>query len=126
MAKDPRHHSLLRRIRIQHGLTQSQFAEIAGVGPKTVQRWERGASSPRLFSIQRLCTHFNITPADLGILDTDQQQEESKEIQESIRHHPEDGTSPDQHPCCCFLLALLGSLLGTGALMLAAGMRRLL
>jgi hypothetical protein len=35
MAKDPRHSSPLRKIRLQHGLTQSQLAEIAGVEPKT-------------------------------------------------------------------------------------------
>src|SRR6266567_8829888 len=126
MAKDPRHPSPLRRIRLQHGLTQSQLAEIAGVEPKTVQRWESGANSPRLFSIQRLCAHFNAVPADLGLLDTDQQHEESQETHASIHHHPEDKAAPDRQPCCCLLLVLLASLLGTGGLVLAAGKRRLL
>ena len=126
MAKDPRHPSPLRRIRLQHGLTQSQLAEIAGVEPKTVQRWESGTNSPRLFSIQRLCAHFNAVPADLGLLDTDQQHEESQETHASIHHHPEDKAAPDRQPCCCLLLVLLASLLGTGGLVLAAGKRRLL
>jgi transcriptional regulator with XRE-family HTH domain len=126
MAKDPRHSSPLRKIRLQHGLTQSQLAEIAGVEPKTVQRWESGTNSPRLFSIQRLCAYFNATPADLGLLDTDQPHEESQETRASIPHHSEDKASPDRQPCCCLLLMLLGSLLGTGGLVLAAGKRRLL
>src|SRR5205085_743340 len=124
MAKDPRRNSLLRRTRIQHGLTQSQFAEIAGVQPKTVQRWESGESSPRPYSIQRLCIHFNTTPADLGVLYADQQEEERKENHEPISHHAQNRTSPGHDPFCCLLLVLLGCLLLTVALVLVAGMER--
>jgi transcriptional regulator with XRE-family HTH domain len=109
MAKNTRHPSPLRRIRLQHGLTQSQLAEIAGVEPKTVQRWESGANSPRLFSIQRLCAHFNAVPADLGFLDMDQQHEESQETHASIRHHSKDKASPDRQPCCCLCWLLARS-----------------
>ena len=126
MAKNPRHSSRLRRMRLQHGLTQSQLAEIAGVEPKTVQRWESGANSPRLFSIQRMCAYFNATPADLGLLDTDQQREESQETHKSTLHLPQDQALPHRRPCCCLLLALPGSLLVTAGLALAAGKRRLL
>jgi transcriptional regulator with XRE-family HTH domain len=119
MAKDPRYPSLLRRIRLQHGLTQSQFAEIAGVDPKTVQRWETGATAPRLFSVQRLCEHFNTTPAELGLLDMDPQHDESQETRILTRQHLEGRTSPDERPGCCLLLVLLGLLLCTRGLLLA-------
>lgn len=120
MAKNPDHSSLLRKIRLQHALTQSQFAQIAGVEPKTVQRWESGENSPRPFSIQRLCAHFNATPAELG-LNIEQQCEESQTIYPSIRHHPKDRLSPDRRFCCCLLLGLPGCLLCTGTVVLVAG-----
>ena len=122
MAKDPRHPSLLRRIRLQHSLTQSQLAEIVGVEPKTVQRWESGTNSPSLSSIQRLCAHFNVTPVDLGLLDTDWQDEGSQETDASIRHEPEDRAVPVRKSCCRLLLMLLGSLLSTAGLVLSTGM----
>jgi transcriptional regulator with XRE-family HTH domain len=120
MAKDPLYPFLLRRMRLQHGLTQSQFAEIAGVEPKTVQRWERGVTSPRPFSLQRLCAHFNTTPAELGLLDTDPQHEESQETPASTRLHREERlASADHRRGCCLLLVLLGSLPCLAGCMLA-------
>jgi transcriptional regulator with XRE-family HTH domain len=119
MAKEPRHNFLLRRIRLQHGLTQSQFAEIAGVQPKTVQRWERGQSSPRSYSVQRLCLHFNTTPADLGVLDAFGQGEERKESHKPVSPQAQGTVSPEHFLFCCILLALFVCLLLIGALALA-------
>lgn len=120
MAKDLHYPSLLRRMRLQHGLTQSQFAEIAGVEPKTVQRWESGATAPRLFSIQRLCAHFNTTPAELGLLDMEQLYDESQETRGSTDHHRAGRLSPNDRQGCCLLLVLLGSLPCIAGLVLVA------
>ena len=66
MAKQSRRNILLWEARVRHCLTQSQLAEIADVTPKTVQRWESGKSTPRAYSLQKLCMYFNDTPAGLG------------------------------------------------------------
>jgi transcriptional regulator with XRE-family HTH domain len=124
MAKEPRHNFLLRRIRLQHGLTQSQFAEIAGVQPKTVQRWERGISSPRPYSVQRLCLHFNTTPAGLGVFDADGQGEERKESHEPVSPQTQGVVAPGHILFCCIILVLLVCLLLIGALVLAASVGR--
>lgn len=122
MAKEPRRNFLLRRIRLQHGLTQSQFAEIAGVQPKTVQRWERGISSPRPYSVQRLCLHFNTTPTELGVFDADGQGEEGKGNREPASPQAQGAVCPRHILFCCIFLALLVCLLLIGALVLFAGM----
>lgn len=36
----------IRRIRAKYGLTQRQFEEALGFGPKTVVRWEKGTQMP--------------------------------------------------------------------------------
>ena len=36
--------SEIRSVRERHGLTQSQFAAVTGLGEATVSRWERGAT----------------------------------------------------------------------------------
>lgn len=38
------HH--LRRARLQRGLTQERFAELAGVSKRTVEYWEHGKRLP--------------------------------------------------------------------------------
>lgn len=124
MAKEPRRNFLLWRIRLQHGLTQSQFAEIAGVQPKTVQRWERGISSPRPYSVQRLCLHFNTTPADLGVFDADEQGEERKESCEPASPQVQSAVSPRHVLFCCIFLALLVCLLLIGAFVFFASKGR--
>jgi len=38
--------NLIRRIRLETGLTQEQFASQLGVTCSTINRWERGRSKP--------------------------------------------------------------------------------
>jgi transcriptional regulator with XRE-family HTH domain len=40
--QQPRTKSYLRRVRERLGLTQVQFAELIGVAPNSVARWEQG------------------------------------------------------------------------------------
>ena len=36
----------IKELRTKHGLTQKQLAELIGVIPRTVERWEAGDRSP--------------------------------------------------------------------------------
>jgi len=69
----------IRAVRRRLGLTQAQFEQLLGVGPKTVVRWERGsvcqnASADRLMRLvdaypanaQFLRTLHGIAPRDEG------------------------------------------------------------
>lgn len=52
-------------LRVAHGLTQLQLAEIAGVSRGAVSQWEGGFSEPRMGAIQKIADYFNITKASL-------------------------------------------------------------
>ena len=51
----------IRRIRTEHGLTQEEFGEIAGVSSMAVSQWENGRAVPRMGSVQRIADHFKIS-----------------------------------------------------------------
>ena len=38
--------TMVARVRIQSGLSQSQFAEILGVSKRTLEQWEQGRREP--------------------------------------------------------------------------------
>lgn len=45
----------IKAARVNKGLTQTQFAGEVGVGVRTVQNWESGASSPRADQMPKIC-----------------------------------------------------------------------
>lgn len=47
-------------LRVDSGLTQSEFAKIAGVTDKSVSAWELGTRDPKMAPIKRICSHFGI------------------------------------------------------------------
>jgi transcriptional regulator with XRE-family HTH domain len=60
----------LRDRRKQHQWTQANVAESLGVTELTVRRWERGQSRPSSYYIQKLCTLFEASAEELGLLRT--------------------------------------------------------
>lgn len=50
----------LKRLRLEHGLTQKDIAEIAGVSPQSVSYWESGDRAPKIGSIRKLCDYFHL------------------------------------------------------------------
>jgi putative transcriptional regulator len=44
----------VKKIRLQFGLTQEQFAQRLGVTHGTIARWERGGSVPSPLAIEKL------------------------------------------------------------------------
>ena len=57
----------IKRLREQHGLTQRELGDIAGVSDKAVSTWENGTKEPRMGAVARLSAHFGI--AKSAILD---------------------------------------------------------
>src|SRR5947199_10313163 len=60
---------LLRQARLEHGWTQKDVADRIGAPLNlNVNRWERGTSKPSAYYVQKLCKIYEKTPADLGFL----------------------------------------------------------
>lgn len=55
----------IKRLRVTHGLTQSELGKIAGVSDKAIWTWENGTAEPRMGAIQKIADHFNIKKSDL-------------------------------------------------------------
>ena len=55
----------IRKIRESHGMTQAQFASIAGVSDKAVSTWENDVNIPRMGVIQKIADYFGITKSDI-------------------------------------------------------------
>ena len=70
--------SNIKKLRLDHGLDQVQFGEIAGVTDKAVSSWENNISIPRMGAIEKLATYFGIKKSDII---------EEKEIPTSISHY---------------------------------------
>ena len=50
----------IQALRLQHGLSQGELADIAGVTNKAVSAWERDRIVPRMGPIQRMADYFGI------------------------------------------------------------------
>lgn len=48
-------------MRIEHGLSQMQFAKIIGVSQKAVDYWERGVNEPKSSYIIAMVKAFEIS-----------------------------------------------------------------
>ena len=46
--------SNIKRLRVEHCLTQGELGKIAGVSPMAVSQWENGRAVPRMGAIQRM------------------------------------------------------------------------
>ena len=57
--------SNIRKIREEHGMSQKEFAEIAGVTFSSVSLWELGKTEPRMGSLQKIADYFHIRKTDL-------------------------------------------------------------
>ena len=56
---------LIRKKRVEKGLTQEQLACHLGVSPKTVSRWERSLNIPDVSMLESLSLELGISVKDL-------------------------------------------------------------
>ena len=55
----------IKRLRIIHGLSQKELAQIAGVSDKAVSTWENGTKEPRMGAVQKIADHFGLKKSNL-------------------------------------------------------------
>ena len=58
----------IKAARVNAGLTQSDFAKKIGVGEKTVQNWESGATCPRADKMPQICAVLGCETDDIIFL----------------------------------------------------------
>ena len=50
----------IKKIRLEHGLSQAELGKIAGVSDKAVSTWELGIKVPRMGAVEKMATYFGI------------------------------------------------------------------
>lgn len=55
----------IKDLRELHGMSQSEFGQIAGVTDKAVSTWENGLKIPRMGAVQRLSDYFGIPKSQI-------------------------------------------------------------
>lgn len=50
----------IKRIRMEHGLSQAGLGKIAGVSDKAVSTWELGIKTPRMGAVEKMANYFGI------------------------------------------------------------------
>lgn len=68
----------LKQARELRGWSQAKVAELIGTDATTVSRWERGLFSPTPYFREKLCVLFDKNAEELGLLESANQQPESK------------------------------------------------
>lgn len=56
---------VLKRVRVEHGLTQEQLADATGLHRTEISLLERGRRRPLLETIVVVCRGLGVTPAEL-------------------------------------------------------------
>lgn len=76
----------LKKYRIQNGLTQEQLAEVFGVSPQAVSRWELGTTFPDIALLPVIADYFDITTDELFGINGEKTQ---REIERILEHNTE-------------------------------------
>lgn len=55
----------IKELRLQHNMSQLEFAKVIGVTDKAVSSWENGIKTPRMGTLQRIADYFNIKKSEI-------------------------------------------------------------
>lgn len=56
---------LIKKVRLQAGLTQAELAERLGVTPQAISQYERGVKKPKYETIRRIADAVGCHPLEL-------------------------------------------------------------
>jgi transcriptional regulator with XRE-family HTH domain len=68
----------VRRVRLEKGLTQEQFADISGFSQQYVSSLERGRRNPTVVTLFELAQALGVSHVDLVVPDGEAQAEDKK------------------------------------------------
>ena len=55
----------IKRIRLEHGLSQAELGKISGVSDKAVSTWELGIKVPRMGAVEKMANYFGIAKSEI-------------------------------------------------------------
>ena len=55
----------IKNLRLRHGLSQLELADVAGVSDKAVSTWEQNKAVPRMGPIQKMADYFGVKKSDI-------------------------------------------------------------
>ena len=55
----------IKNLRLKHGLSQLELADVVGVSDKAVSTWEQNKVVPRMGAIQKMADYFDIQKSDI-------------------------------------------------------------
>ncbi len=70
----------LKRLRTENGLTQEYLAEVFGVSPQAVSRWENNGAYPDISLLPIIANYFDVTTDELLGVDIERKQQEINKI----------------------------------------------
>lgn len=50
----------IKKLRLQHDLSQAELGKIAGVSDKAVSTWELGLKTPRMGAVEKMASYFGV------------------------------------------------------------------
>ena len=72
----------LKKLRTENGLTQEQLADVFGISPQAVSRWENNCAYPDITLLPAIANYFDITTDELLGVDIEKRQQEINKILE--------------------------------------------
>ena len=76
----------IKKIRLEHGLSQAELGKIADVSDKAVSTWELGIKVPRMGAVEKMANYFGVPKS--AILDDTQSVPTSRPIPKGFQPMP--------------------------------------
>lgn len=87
----------VKEIRLKHGVTQTEIAEVAGVSQRAVSQWETGKTDPSAASVSKIAAKYGEDAESIVFEDIKKDPENSVELTaaekrlfDTIRELPEE------------------------------------
>lgn len=55
----------IRRLRLQHGMSQEEFGALVNRSDKAISAWEHGTRTPKMGEIQKIADYFGIKKTEI-------------------------------------------------------------
>ncbi len=70
----------VKEIRLKHGVTQAEIAEVAGVSQRAVSQWETGKTDPSAASVSKIAAKYGEDAESIVFEETKKDPENSIEL----------------------------------------------